>query len=164
VERLAHECPNDEQTLLSSAMLSYDAKQFVQAQMALDRLFALHVADPEAAVLRARIALDQGNLPFAVRFLSEQIQASPDHAGLREVYASALYLSRRNVEALENLTIAERLGAPNWRIAYHRGVIAETQGNPAEAAKYYEAALQLRPGWRTAEARLQGIRAHNPRN
>ena len=31
-----------------------------------------------------------GNLPFALRFLSEQIKISADHAELREVYAVAL--------------------------------------------------------------------------
>ncbi len=53
----------------------------------LDELASLHTAYPEAAVLRARIALEEGNRPFAIRFLDQQIRQFGDVPQLRETYA-----------------------------------------------------------------------------
>jgi tetratricopeptide (TPR) repeat protein len=142
-----------------NAVLAYDEKQFVKSQQLLDSLFSLRAVHPEAAVLRARLALDEGNTPFALRYLEQQIQLSPDHAGLRELHASTLYSVGRLDDARASLTVAERLGAPNWRIAYGRGLIEESAGNSAEARVYYEAALRARPGWGPAEARLRALNA-----
>ena len=98
-------------------------------------------------------------MPFALKFLAQQIRISMDHAGLREVYASALYLAKRLEEAKSELEIAAALGAPKWRIAYHRGLIEEATGHLAEAERNYEDALRERPGWKAADSRLKGLQA-----
>jgi tetratricopeptide (TPR) repeat protein len=162
IELLSHECPNNAQTLMANAVLAYDAKQVVKAQQLLDQLFSIQGVYPEAAVLRGRIALEEGNIPFVLKFLAQQIRISMDHAGLREVYASALYLAKRWEEAKAELEIASALGAPKWRIAYHRGLIEEATGHLAEAQRYYEDAVQERPGWKAADSRLKGLRALPP--
>lgn len=63
----------------------------------------------------------RGNIPFALRFLAEQVKSSPEDAELREVYAGALYLAERWPDAKQQLSVAANLGAPAWRLAYHRG-------------------------------------------
>src|SRR5258708_14673441 len=146
IELLSHECPNHAQTLMANAVLAYDAKQVVKAQQLLDQLFSIQGVYPEAAVLRGRIALEEGNVPFALKFLAQQLRISMDHAGLREVYASALYLAKRLEEAKSELQIAGALGAPKWRIAYHRGLIEQAARHLAEAKRDYENAVQGRPG------------------
>lgn len=159
LRRLAGTCQTHVPTLMANAAISYDAREFQRAQDYLNAIFSLRAVAPDAAALRARLALDEGNLPFALRFTSEQIALSPDHAGLREVRAAALFGAGRLTEASAELVTAERLGAPAWRVAFDRGLIAEASGQPAEAIRHFETALNARPGWSAAQGRIRGLRA-----
>jgi predicted Zn-dependent protease len=162
IARLAFVCPAYEPVQLANAILAYDEKALAKAQQTLDSLLSTPGIHPEAAQLRARIALDEGNVPYALRFLGEQISLNPDSAALRETYGAALYLSSRYDEAKDALATAARLGTPRSRIAYDLGLIAEAQGNTAEAEQLYEEALQLNPSWAPADSRLKGLRARRP--
>jgi tetratricopeptide (TPR) repeat protein len=159
IERLATICPGHGPTLMANAVLAYDDGYPAKAQQFLDQLLERPGGQPDAAVLRARIAIEEGNVPFARKFVEQQILLSPDHAGLREVQGAALYLSGRVEEARQVLSIAQQLGAPAWRIAYHLGLIEESQGHFDEAAAKYTLALQGNPQWPAAQARLNAIRA-----
>ena len=159
IERLSVDCPNNPDVIMANALLAFDARNFVRSQQLLDELFGLRVNYPEAAVLRARIALEQGNQQFALRFLDQQIRQTGDHAGLRETYASALFLVGRLDEAQTQLVIARGLGAPVWRIAYGQGLIEEAKGRSAEAGLRYREALEAKPGWKLAESRLRALTA-----
>ncbi len=145
IQRLSLDCPGHPQLLMANALLAFDSRNFARAQQLLDELFALHTSTPEAAMLRARIALEQGNAAFALRFLDQQIRQTGDHPGLREVYASALYLVGRWEEAREQLTVAQRLGAPGWRVAYSLGLIAEATSAFEQARVRYQEAIAARP-------------------
>ena len=153
------ECPSNPDVLMANAVLAFQGRNFARAQQLIDELLALGPAYPDAAALRARIALEEGNAPFAARFLEQQIQRTGDHAGLREVYASALFLMKRFTDAEEQLNIADRLGAPHWRVLYGLGLIEEAQGHFAEARLRYQAALRERPGWAPAESRVKALEA-----
>lgn len=159
VERVAHTCPTYVPGLMVSAILAYEDRQVALAQQYLDALFSLQKAHGPAAVLRGRIALEEGNIPFALKFLAEQVKLSPEDADLREVYAGALFLAGKLAEARQQLAIARNLGAPLWRIAYHRGLFEEFSGNWRLALQHYEEAIQSRPGWEVALARRDGILA-----
>ena len=159
LQRLAFVCPAHAPTLMVNAVLAYEDRRLTTAQQYLDDLFQVQPAHPEAAILRARVALEEGNLPFARRFLADQIRLRPDHAALREVYAGVLYLAADLQAARVNLRVAENLGAPAWRLAYHRGLIEEAASNVADAERSYEAALAARPGWEPPARRLKGLRA-----
>jgi len=159
IEQLSVACPSHIPSLLANAVLAYDEGRMALAQQYLDALFSTRPAEPAAAVLRTRIALQGGDIPFALRFTADQITLSPAHAGLREARASTLFLAGRFEKATAELAIAERLGAPAWRVAYNRGLIAERMDNAAEAARQFEAALVARPGWKPAADRLQALRA-----
>lgn len=159
IEQLTYDCPDHAPSLLANALLAYDANDRVKAQQLLDAMRGLSQQYPEAAVLRARISMEEGNIPFALRVLPEQIQVFPDHAGLRETYASALFAAGDWNDARAQLDTAERLGAPAWRIDFHRGLIEESAGNSEKAREYYETAIKERPGWKVPEARLNGLRA-----
>ncbi len=162
IERLALACPSDPPALLANAVLAYDSRQLAKAQQLLDHLLSLPQVHPEAAILRGRIALEEGNVPFALRFLEQQVRLSPDRAGLRELYASALFVAHDWKQATGELAIAERLGAPKWRVAYHYGLLEEAAGNLTEAARRYQEALTERPAWKPAETRLAGLKARLP--
>jgi predicted Zn-dependent protease len=156
---IGHECPTHVPALLANAVLAYDAKQTVRALQLLDTLFGIQKVHPEAAMLRARIALEEGNVPFVVRFLREHIAYTPDSSGLHEVYASALYSAGRLDEARREIDMASKLGAPWWRVMYHMGLIEEASGNLNAAEKNYEEALRGKPGWQQPLTRLNALRA-----
>ncbi len=157
IERVAYTCPSYVPGFMASAILAYDARQYAQAQQHLDALFGLQRVHAPAAVLRGRIALEEGNIPFALRFLAERIKLSPDDAELREVYAGALYLSGKIPEARKQLDVAANLGAPVWRVSYHQGLFDEADGDLHRALQHYEQALRERPDWEVAQARRDGI-------
>ncbi len=157
LRQLAAEFPSDASVLLANAVVSYEVGYPTRAQSYLDAALTVDPAYPEAAILRSRIAIEEGNLPFARRLLRESIELSPDHAGLREALASVAYLAGDFPSARKQLLAAERLGAPPWRIAYHRGLVAEAVGDPTAAAAHYRRSLEERPDYERARARLAGI-------
>ena len=158
IERLAVVCPGHVPTLMANAVIAYeDEHRSVKAQQLLDLILAQTTRHPDAAILRARIAAEEGNLPYAHRLLEQQLRLAPDHAGLHETYAATLYLERQFTDATRELTLAAALGAPQWRVAYHRGLIEEAGGRFAEARRYYTEALAGNPGWAPAQSRLNGL-------
>src|SRR5262245_18567674 len=159
IERLAVVCPGHAPTLMANAVIAYDDQRPAEAQQVLDLILAQPRSFPEAAELRARIAMEEGNVPFARRLLEQQIKLVPDHPGLHETYAALLYLDGNLSDARAELTIAAVLGAPRWRIAYHLGLIEEASGRSDEASRLYAEALQGNPGWAPADSRLKALRA-----
>lgn len=159
IERLAVEFPNHAPTLFAAASLSYESGEKERAASYLDELLARHPIYPEAAVLRSRIAIEEGNLPGARRTLEEQVQYTPDNASLREALSATHFLDGKLSASLLQLEIAERLGAPAWRVAFNRGLIAEAAGNPRAAIEQYEISLAERPGYRFAVSRRNGLLA-----
>ena len=159
IERLAVVCPGHAPTLMANAVIAYDEQRPAEAQQMLDVVLAQPRAYPDAAMLRARIAIEDGNIPFARRLLTQQIKLVPDHAGLHETNAGALYLEGNLQESRTELTMASALGAPRWRIAYHLGLIEETSGRSDEATRLYQEAVTANPGWEPAESRLKALRA-----
>lgn len=159
IERLALEFPQHARTLMAAGTLSFEAAEPEKAQNYLDQVFRVQPANPEAGVLRSRIAIEDGNLPLAQRVLTTQIQYTPDHAGLREALSAVLYMSGDWKGARAATDVAEALGAPSWRVAYHRGLIAEGAGDHAEARRQYQACVDKNPAFPAAQSRLSGMKA-----
>ena len=157
IERLGLDFPSHPEILLANAVIAFETHQPEKAQSYLDALLELDPMQPGVAVLRGRIAIQQGNLPFARRLLEEHVQLAPDSSELREALASVHYLLGDLTRARRELEIAERLGAPRWRVAYHRGLLEEADGKPEAAIDYYRRALEGNPGWDRARARLRGL-------
>ena len=159
IARLGVVCPGHAPTLMANAVIAYEDGQPAESQQLLDLILSQPRAYPDAAVLRARIGIEEGNLPFARRLLEQQIKLVPDHSGLHETLAATLYLDGRFQEATDALRMAGVLGAPRWRIAYHLGLIEEASGRIVEASRFYVEALAGNPGWPPAESRLRALRA-----
>jgi tetratricopeptide (TPR) repeat protein len=159
IARLATDCPNNPEVLMANALLAFRARDLARSQQLLDQLLSLRPDFPEAASLRGRISLEQGNLRFALRFLQEQIQRFGDDPGLRETYASALFLARRWDDARLELGMAQKFGAPGWRVAYGLGLVEESQGHYLEAKARFEEARQGRPGWKPPDSHLRALAA-----
>lgn len=159
IEGIAGACPANVPALFASAILAYEDGKRIMAQQYLDRVLQANGSLPEAAMLRARIAMEDGNIAAAKRLIADEILVRPDHAGLREVYAAALYLDRNLVAARTSLDRAQALGAPGWRIAYHLGLLDEGEGNLENAAQHYRKAVEQRPDWKPAQSRLTALGA-----
>jgi Flp pilus assembly protein TadD len=159
IERIAFVCPNHIPSLMTTAVLAYEDKDFAKAGERLTSILDMVKVHPDAAVLRARIALEEGNLPFALTFLKQRMELSPDHAQLREVYAATLFLSGRLEEARTQLAVAEQLGAPRWRVAYHLGLFEERKGELQKARLLYQESADLKPDWNLPISRLHGLLA-----
>lgn len=157
IARLAIEFPRDPDVLLAHAVVELGHGRRQEALNSLDVLRSVTPIHPEAAVLRARIAIDEGNLRFADRLLEEQRELTPDHAGLWEVQGAVRYLQGEHAEAARSLRVARRLGAPSWRIDYHLGLIAEARSRPKEAEDAYARCLEAAPDFAPAKSRLRAL-------
>lgn len=162
IERIAAQCPGSDSAQFAGAILAFERRELVKAQQTLDTLLASGGVRPDAAALRARIALEEGNVPYAIRFLTSQVSLAPADYRLRETLASAYYLSRRWQEASNELQAAELLGAPAWRIAYHNGLIFEAEGRRNLAVAQYEKVLVERPGYPPAADRIKALKITVP--
>lgn len=149
--------PEHVPTRMLNAILAYEARESEVASIHLDALLRVEPVYPDAVVLRSRIALEAGNFPYAIRLLRDQAMLRPEHAGLREVLASAYHFSGDDESALESLSVAERLGAPQMRVHYNRGLIAESGGDHATAVAEYKKALAILPNWPPAASRLRAL-------
>lgn len=156
-EALLFRYPRHVPTLLFTSVMAYEAGEPHEAEKRLDDLLVIQPSHPEAAVLRSRIALEDGNSQFATRLLQDQIQMRPDHAGLREALAAAHFVTGDLPAAAMSLQVADQLGAPSWRVAYHEGVLAEAQGDEGRARERFEAALAGQPDWDLPRQRLEGL-------
>lgn len=159
LERLAVEFPRHVPTAMANAAVCYAERDRVKAEQFADRTLDLEPVHPEAAILKSRISIEVGNLPAARRLLESQVQATPNHPGLREALSAVLYMSGDLKSASDALDVAEGLGAPQWRIAFNRGLIAEKGKNAQEAERQYSAAVNGNPDFKPAQSRLAGIRA-----
>ncbi|UTW12047.1 tetratricopeptide repeat protein [Marinobacterium rhizophilum] len=154
VERLQVEFPWHERITMSNAVMNYQTGRADKAQFLLDQLLARRGSRPEAAILRARIAMEEGNSRLARELLLREIQLSPTYAELREALAAAAYLDGEYDDAESALAIAGRLGAPQWRLDYHRGLLKESRGHWQQACRLYRSALGLKPDFKAAMGRL----------
>ena len=161
VRRLALEFPNHVPTLFANALLSREAGEREDAQRYLDRVLALDPTHVEALVLRSHIALQEGDVMSARELLTHGLLLAPDQAELHEALAAVQYVAGEFDQARASLVRAEKLGAPNWRTAYDRGLVEEAVGEPAHALEQYEITLRARPDFEPARARSRALHAND---
>jgi tetratricopeptide (TPR) repeat protein len=157
IEQLSGQFPTHIPTLMACAVLAVESKEYAKAQSYLDHVLAQETVNPNAVVLRSKLAMQEGNLSLAKRMLLKQIHLTPDNYQLRETYAAALYLTAEYEEATKNLLLAEKLGSPKGRVKYHLGLIEEAKGNKNVAMTYYKSALSSEPPFKPANPRLKAL-------
>lgn len=160
VERLYAEFPNHPRVLMTTAVMAYQSGRLEKAQFMLDQALTRYGANPEAAILRSQIALQEGNTTLARELLERQIKMSPAHAPLREALAAAFYVEGHYDKARAALGLAGRLGAPGWRLSYHHGLLCEAELNWPEACRFYSTALDQKADYLPAQSRLMGLSEH----
>ncbi|MDC0662278.1 hypothetical protein [Marinobacter sp. SS21] len=152
--------PRNERVQFAIAVVSYHTGRYEQAGNFLDQVLRGQRPRSEATALRARIALEQGNVERARTLLNAQIQLHPMDSMLHELMASVYFMDQHTHRAFEALAVSQRLGAPLWRIAYHRGLLFEQSGNQAAACEHYAEAFSRRPDFQIAQGRLVALADH----
>ena len=153
--------PNNERVKLATAAMLYQSGRPIDAAYLLDQILKYHQPRPEAAILRSRIAIEDGNLAFAKKLIDEQIQLNPTYHDLHEVLASIYFLKRNYAQSFNTLIRSEQLGAPSWRVSYHRGLIFEKQGKLEAACQQYFSSVSQNPEFAAPEGRIIGL-SHLP--
>ncbi|MEM7201557.1 MAG: hypothetical protein AAF628_14910 [Planctomycetota bacterium] len=159
IERLATRCPSHVPSQVAAAALAFNAGELQRAQGFVDRALDLAPSNVEARSLRVRIAVADGSMDLARRLVDDGLQLRPDAAPLYEASAWLHQLGGRPAEALVALDAAEELDAPKWRVAFHRGLVAEQSGDLNAAVRYYRSAIAEEHGCPQAEQRLSGLLA-----
>jgi tetratricopeptide (TPR) repeat protein len=157
VEQVALEFPRHVPTLVMCAQLTFQAGETEKAAAYADRALALQADNNFAGIIRAQAALSDGNVPKAREVIKRQLSLTPDSCYLHEVMAGIEYYAADVDACQREVGLAERYGSDPWRIAYHRGLIAEKRGNTAEAKQQFEKSAQLCPTADFAKSRLNGI-------
>src|SRR5690606_3517558 len=157
LDRLVMESPSHQGILMANAVFSYKAERKEVAQLMLDRLLAQGGSHPEAAILRARIAPEQGNVTGAVQLLERQTTLAPDNLDLRSALASADF----------SLGEYDRAGHLPWRRgtpahdppvhADRVGLLHEAEGRWEEACPQWQLSISGGPGFAPARARAIGL-------
>ena len=158
-EEMSFLYPNHIPARFMAGLLAYEFDDPARASQHFDQVLHIAGSHPDAAVLRSRIALDDGNTAYALRLLEEQVTLRPDHAGLREAQAAAWFLAGDTTQARASLDAAERLGSPGWRLAYNRGLLAEEDGDAGSAIEQYRLAAGLAPYHQPSRHRLRALEA-----
>jgi tetratricopeptide (TPR) repeat protein len=149
--------PAHRRIMLATAIMYYELARLQDSQVLLDKLLGQNRPAPQAAILRAQIAMTQGSVKTARTILLTQIDRVPDHANLYEALSATYYLEGRYKKAETVLHNANKLGAASWRISYHLGLINEGQQRYSQACHYYRQALHGNPNHRAATGRLLNL-------
>ncbi|MCL1478298.1 hypothetical protein MIH18_15490 [Marinobacter sp. M3C] len=149
--------PDFERLQLALAISNHGRKKNREAQYYVDRLLAQDRPRPEAAILGARLAMEEGNTRRAETLLQAQRRLNPMHAGLQETLAAVFYLNHQPEKGFAALASAEQLGAPDWRVAYHRGLLYELSNNAAAACEQYAKSFTINPIFALPEGRILGL-------
>lgn len=157
LERLAVRHPEHVPTRRAAGWAAFDHNDLGAARRHADAALQIAPHDADARVLRARLALAQGNLSLARGLLEDGVALRPDAPQLAVTLAGVAFLDGDLGEAARELDRAERLGAPGWQVAYNRGLVAERTGDSQDAIDAYTAALRDRPDHEPSRWHLRAL-------
>ncbi|PKH32632.1 tetratricopeptide repeat protein [Shewanella sp. ALD9] len=152
--------PKHQQIGFTAAIVYHQIGRDVDSQMVLDRLLSQQQPVSEVAILRSKLAMQEGNINLARTVLQRQVQLQPDHPELHATLAASYYLEGRYEKAEAVIATADRLGAPVWRTSYHLGLIHEAQSNWSQACHFYADTLSYQPAHRQSLSRLLYLSDH----
>jgi len=155
---LAH--PHHAPTLVAAAAAEVELGYPERARAKVEQALALEPENLDAVLLSVRIAAETGSLGAADRALERALRLRPDAAELHDAVAAVRYLRGQYQQAWSSLDRAAALDgdqALGWRIAYHRGLIAEARGLFEQAVRHYDQCLELEPVHEPARRRRAAL-------
>lgn len=159
LETLAFDFPDHAPTRYACGAAAYATGQRRHAEAHLDAALAANPRLTDAASLRARLSIEEGNYPRATRLVDDGLLLAPDSADLVLLRAQLLDLSGDAKGALAAIDLAQRLGSEAWRADYHRALVFENQGLAAQAEEALRRTLDAEPNFEPARSRLNRLQA-----
>lgn len=103
-------------------------------------------ADVSVFLAQAQQARKSGDLPMAIKVLSQLVLVAPDDARVLGEYGKALAAYGRSDDAIAFLDRAIQLQAGDWTLYSAQGVAYDQEGKYQSAQLSYAHALELKPG------------------
>jgi len=99
----------------------------------------------DGEIRSAQLQRTQGDLPGAIRTLSQLMLAAPDDPRVVGEYGKVLTQQGRSTDAVQFLTRAVQLQPSDWTLYSALGVAYDQTGDAANARVAYDRALSLKP-------------------
>lgn len=157
LEQLMRSVPGNSKVMTITGLLQYKLGRTLESQYTLDQVLALPQPAPEAAILRARLALQHGNFALVKRMIENQIGMLPSYGPFYEMLALNYYLQGQYPEALAQLD-KNRLFSDSWMTDYHYGLIHQAMENTVTACEAFERALAVNSGHTASKSRLAQLK------
>lgn len=154
MQRILNDFPYHQRTMMALSVVYYQMNRKDRAQYVLDELLNMPGAKPEAAILRSKIALEEGNVQLAGDVLLRQILLVPENEQLRSALASVYYSQGEIQRARNILNMTNNANDQLWILSYHNGLLAEAEKDWLSACQLYFNALQLNPAYGPARSRV----------
>jgi tetratricopeptide (TPR) repeat protein len=159
--------PNDPGPLQDLAVISYEQGKTDEAMRYLERSLELAPDNPLALMTRGDIMLATGHPQQAVESFSEAVQAQRrggrgEDPKLLMKLAVAQTRAGRHTDALVNFLRILKAAPKSKQVAAAIRDLMQRLGHTPEAAKSYERALQVVPGWVEGLQKLSWIRSTHP--
>ena len=119
------------------------ARQLTEAAAAADRALALAPQLAEARYQRGSVYHVQGDLRAAIAAYNQVLALDADHLEARIARAGLYVDLRRDADAAADLVHLQRLSDTEPRAAYLRAVLAEREGQPAQAKVHLQQVTRL---------------------
>jgi tetratricopeptide (TPR) repeat protein len=159
LETLSFDFPDHPGVRYACGAAAYATGNKRQAEAHLDAALSANPRLTEAAALRARLSIEEGNYPRAQRLVSDGLLLAPDSADLVLLRAQLQDLAGDAQGALVSIDLAQRLGTEEWRADYHRALVYENLGLVGEAEAALRRSLEAQPDFAQARARLNRLEA-----
>jgi tetratricopeptide (TPR) repeat protein len=158
LEQLMSHAPGNSKVMTITALLQYQLGRTLESQYTLDQVLAIPKPAPEAAILRARLALQHGNFALVKRIISNQIGMLPSYGPLYEILALNYYLQGQYPKALAELDKSRMMSSDTWSTDYHYGLIHQVMENTASACAAFEQVLTVNPDHTASKSRLTQLK------
>jgi tetratricopeptide (TPR) repeat protein len=101
-----------------------------------------------------------GNFELAHDDYDEAMRIDPETIGITHINrGNAYYMQQNYRDALDSYTMAVEMNADPWHVALHNQAMAYEKVGDLDAAEAgFLKALELVPGWETAQVRLERVR------
>jgi len=150
--------PTSADPLLAAANALGAAGQIAQAAAKIDQAAKVQPGSPEVASARGVLAERQGLFAEALQDFREAITRNPSDPRPRSHAAAVALEMKRFDVAQEQLTTLLHVGFEPARTHYRLGLVAESRGDAATAAREYRRALAIDPTLADARGALARLR------
>ncbi|MDZ4861235.1 MAG: tetratricopeptide repeat protein [Candidatus Hydrogenedentes bacterium] len=115
-----------------------------------------------ALINMGQVLLEQNRVEQAIQTLEKAAQSATRNPEVRFTLASAYFRGQRFDKAMEQAMLAQSLDPSDPKVYNLLGIISDVQGRREDAIRYFQQALAISPGLRSAEVNLERLWSRKP--